>query len=123
MCASDFVCILNSFLTIVVYFNTKHLQCTDSKSCSPPGTGMSVGAYIAVGVGAPCLIIFILGFLWFCGCLPSFCQRRKGDHCFLTLFFSAFDMELIIHTRLFLMKSEPKNPLPNLHLSHQVMFI
>lgn len=93
MCASDFECMLYSFLTIIVYLNTKYLQFTDSKSCSPPSTGLSVGAYIALGVGVPCLIIFILGFLWFCGFLPSFCQRRKGDHCFLTLLFFAFDME------------------------------
>uniref|UniRef100_A0A1J3D7V8 non-specific serine/threonine protein kinase n=1 Tax=Noccaea caerulescens TaxID=107243 RepID=A0A1J3D7V8_NOCCA len=49
---------------------------SDTKPCAPPGSGMSLGAYIALGVGVPILIILILGFLWFCGCLPRCWQRR-----------------------------------------------
>ncbi|KAG7647955.1 Protein kinase domain [Arabidopsis thaliana x Arabidopsis arenosa] len=51
---------------------------SDSKPCERPKTGMSPGAYVAIGIGAPCLIIFILGFLWICGCLPR-CGRRRKD--------------------------------------------
>ncbi|XP_010478344.1 PREDICTED: probable LRR receptor-like serine/threonine-protein kinase RFK1 [Camelina sativa] len=50
---------------------------SDSKPCERPKTGMSLGAYIAIGIGAPCLIIFIVGILWWCGCLP--CGQRRKD--------------------------------------------
>lgn len=77
---------------------------------------MSLGAYIALGVGVPILIILILGFLWFCGCLPR-CWQRRGDYYFFFFSFSlAFDMELILYTRLRLLSS-------NLLFRHRVMFI
>ncbi|XP_024008635.1 probable LRR receptor-like serine/threonine-protein kinase RFK1 isoform X2 [Eutrema salsugineum] len=53
---------------------------SDSKPCTPPASGLSLGAYIAIGVGAPFLIISILGLLWFCGCLPRCWQRRKDPY-------------------------------------------
>ncbi|EOA37363.1 hypothetical protein CARUB_v10011126mg [Capsella rubella] len=53
---------------------------SDSKPCSRPDTGMSRGAYIAVGVGAPCLLILIVGILWWCGCLPLCGKRRKDPY-------------------------------------------
>ncbi|CAH8332569.1 unnamed protein product [Eruca vesicaria subsp. sativa] len=52
---------------------------SDSKPCTDPGSGMSTGAYIALGIGVPCLIIFLLGVLWFCGCLPCFGRRRDPN--------------------------------------------
>jgi len=57
---------------------------------------MSPGAYIAIGIGAPCLIIFILGFLWICGCLPRCGRQRKGDHFSFFAVLFTFDIELII---------------------------
>ncbi|KAF3513254.1 hypothetical protein F2Q69_00008355 [Brassica cretica] len=53
---------------------------SDSKPCASPGSGMSLGAKIAIGLGSICLIIFILGVLWFFGCLPKCLQRRKDPN-------------------------------------------
>ncbi|CAH8355428.1 unnamed protein product [Eruca vesicaria subsp. sativa] len=53
---------------------------SDSKPCTSPGSGMSLGAKIAIGLGSPCLILFILGVLWFFGCLPKCWQRRKDPN-------------------------------------------
>ncbi|KAG2318961.1 hypothetical protein Bca4012_054815 [Brassica carinata] len=53
---------------------------SDSKPCASPGSGMSLGAKVAIGLGSPCLILFILGVLWFFGCLPKCWQRRKDPN-------------------------------------------
>lgn len=53
---------------------------SDSKPCASPGSGMSLGAKVAIGLGFPCLILFILGVLWFFGCLPKRWQQRKDPN-------------------------------------------
>ncbi|CAN6817050.1 unnamed protein product [Brassica oleracea] len=53
---------------------------SDSKPCASPGSGMSLGAKMAIGLGSICLIIFILGVLWFFGCLPKCWQQRKDPN-------------------------------------------
>ncbi|CAF1928762.1 hypothetical protein Bca4012_072029 [Brassica carinata] len=52
---------------------------SDSKPCALAGSGMSTGASIGLGIGVACLIIFLLGVLWFCGCLPCFGRRKDPN--------------------------------------------
>ncbi|KAF8089097.1 hypothetical protein N665_0518s0023 [Sinapis alba] len=52
---------------------------SDSKPCSFPGSGMNSGASIGLGIGIACLIVFLLGVLWFCGCLPCFGRRKDPN--------------------------------------------
>uniref|UniRef100_M4EU51 non-specific serine/threonine protein kinase n=1 Tax=Brassica campestris TaxID=3711 RepID=M4EU51_BRACM len=52
---------------------------SDSKPCALAGSGMSTGASVGLGIGVACLIIFLLGVLWFCGCLPCFGRRKDPN--------------------------------------------